>query len=83
MREERQKRRLAAILAAEVVGYGRLMEANEESTLRAIRDRHHDTISPSVLGHHGRIFKDMGEGFLCEFSSCGLSTGCSRIGEVC
>lgn len=69
MREERVKRRLAAIMSAEVVGFSRLMEANAESTLAALRSHRETIVDPAVAGHDGRIFKSMGEGFLAEFAS--------------
>ncbi len=69
MREVRVRRRLAAIMAAEVVGFSRLMEANEEATLAALRQHHEDLIDPAAARHEGRIFKSMGEGFLAEFAS--------------
>ncbi|MEI7599363.1 MAG: adenylate/guanylate cyclase domain-containing protein [Aestuariivirga sp.] len=69
MTGERVKRRLAAIMAAEVVGFSRLMAANEEGTLTALHQHRHDLVDPAVGRHDGRIFKSMGDGFLAEFSS--------------
>ena len=69
MAENSVQRRLAAILAADVVGYSRLMEANEEQTLSTLRQHRHDFFEPAVLKHGGRIFKIMGDGFLVEFGS--------------
>lgn len=69
MNEEQVKRRLAAIMAADVVGYSRLMEANEERTLAALRHHRREFFEPSVAKHSGRIFKEMGDGFLVEFGS--------------
>ena len=66
---ERVRRRLAAIMAAEVVGFSRLMEANDEATLTALRQHRLDLIEPAVARHDGRIFKAMGDGFLAEFAS--------------
>ena len=63
------ERRLVAILAADVVGYSRLMEANEEGTLNALREHRRQLFDPSVTKHGGRIFKMMGDGFLVEFRS--------------
>ena len=62
-------RRLAAILAADVVGYSRLMEANEERTLGALRQHRREFFDPTIAKHGGRIFKVMGDGFLVEFGS--------------
>ena len=63
------KRRLAAILAADVVGYSRLVEADEEGTLAALRLLRTQTIEPLIVHHHGRVVKLMGDGFLVEFAS--------------
>src|SRR5258706_7546086 len=69
MGEEHVQRRLAAILAADVVGYSRLMEANEERTLGALKLHRREFFDPTVAKHEGRIFKVMGDGFLVEFGS--------------
>ncbi len=63
------KRRLAAILAVDVVGYSRLMEADEAGTLAALKSHRKNLIDPEVAGHHGRIVKLMGDGALVEFAS--------------
>jgi TolB-like protein/class 3 adenylate cyclase/Flp pilus assembly protein TadD len=67
--EEQVERRLAAIMAVDVVGYSRLMEANEERTLGALRQHRREFFEPTVAKHGGRIFKVMGDGFLIEFGS--------------
>ena len=69
MSVEHVERRLAAILAADVVGYSRLMGANEEQTLGALREHRREFFDPTVARHGGRIFKMMGDGFLIEFGS--------------
>src|SRR5215510_7580610 len=69
MGDEQVERRLAAILAADVVGYSRLMEANEERTMGALRQHRREFLDPTVAKHRGRIFKVMGDGFLVEFGS--------------
>ncbi len=69
MAEERAQRRLAAILAADVAGYGRLMEADEAGTLAALRERRKDVLAPLLAQHQGRIVKEMGDGVLVEFAS--------------
>jgi class 3 adenylate cyclase len=69
MAEEQVDRRLAAILAADVVGYSRLMEANEERTMGALRQRRREFFDPTVTKPGGRIFKVMGDGFLIGFGS--------------
>ena len=63
------ERRLAAILAADVVGYSRLMGADEAGTLTALRALLKDLIEPTLQRHHGRIVKLMGDGVLAEFAS--------------
>ncbi len=69
MAEERVERRLAAILAADVVGYSRLIRADEEGTLARLKALREDTIEPKIAEHHGRIVKLMGDGMLAEFGS--------------
>ena len=63
------KRRLAAILVADVVGYSRLMQRDEEATLEVLRRRRKQILDPVVRSHKGRIVKVMGDGVLIEFSS--------------
>ena len=63
------ERRLAASLAADVVGYSRLMAADEEGTLARLRAVRAERIDPTVAKHHGRIVKLMGDGALVEFAS--------------
>jgi adenylate cyclase len=67
MAEAPDKRRLAAILAGEVVDYSRLMEDNEADTLAALRSRHRNVVEPIVARHRGRIFKFTFDGVLVEF----------------
>jgi adenylate cyclase len=62
-------RRLAAILAADVAGYSRLMEADEEGTLERLKALRHELLDPKIAEHHGRIVKTTGDGMLVEFSS--------------
>ncbi len=62
-------RRLAAILAADVVGYSRLIRADEEGTLTAFKALRNDLIGPKIAEHRGRIVKLMGDGILAEFGS--------------
>jgi len=69
MVEERAQRRLAAILAADVVGYSRLIGIDEEGTLRTLKRLQDEIIGPKVAEHQGRIFKRMGDGMLAEFPS--------------
>ena len=69
MAEERIQRRLAAILAADVVEYSRLMEADEEVTLARFKTLLKDVVHPKIDEYSGRIFKTTGDGFLAEFPS--------------
>src|SRR5262245_21651330 len=66
---ERVERRLAAILAADVAGYSRLMGADEEGTLAALKAIRRELSDPKVKEHRGRIVKTTGDGLLIEFSS--------------
>ena len=63
------KRRLAAIFAADVVGYSRLIRADEEGTLTTFQALRSDLIDPKIAAHKGRIVKAMGDGLLVEFAS--------------
>ena len=62
-------RRLAAILAADVAGYSRLMGADEEGTHERLKEHLRDLVQPKIREHHGRIVKNTGDGFLAEFAS--------------
>jgi adenylate cyclase len=63
------ERKLAAILAVDVVGYSRLMEADEAATFERLRAHRKELFEPGIEKHHGRIFKQMGDGLLAEFGS--------------
>ena len=63
------ERRLAAILAADVVGYSRLTETDEERTLARLKALRNELFDPRIAEHNGRIFKLMGDGMLVEFAS--------------
>jgi TolB-like protein len=67
--EERVERRLTAILAADVVGYSRLMGADEEGTLAALKAIRRKLVDPRIVEHRGRIVKTTGDGLLVEFAS--------------
>ena len=69
MSEARVERRLAAILAVDVVGWSRLMGADEEGTLAALRAIRRELSDPKIQEHQGRIVKTMGDGLLVEFAS--------------
>jgi adenylate cyclase len=77
MVEERVQRRLAAVLAADVVGYSRLMETDEARTLVALKARRRDVLDPLVARHQGRIFKTTGDGVLVEFASAVNAVQCA------
>src|ERR687891_39552 len=62
-------RRLAAILAADVVGFSSMMEKDEEGTLEQIKNLQREIIEPKVRDHYGRVVKTTGDGFLVEFAS--------------
>jgi adenylate cyclase len=64
-----QTRRLAAILAADVAGYSRLMGEDEEGTLNRLRAIRAEVADPSIAQHRGRIVKTTGDGLLVEFTS--------------
>jgi adenylate cyclase len=77
MAEQRINRKLLAILAADAVGYSRLMEENEEGTLAALK-RHRETVlDPAIAAHHGRIVKLTGDGALAEFGSVVDAVNCA------
>jgi len=71
---ERVDRRLAAVLAADVAGYSRLMGLNEERTLANLKSFRKTLVDPSIAAHRGRIVKTTGDGMLVEFA-------CRRMSE--
>lgn len=77
MAEGRAQRRLAAILAADVVGYSRLMGNDEEGTLAALKSCHRDVIDPKVAEYRGRIVNTPGDAVLIEFASAVDATQCA------
>src|SRR5215472_3483438 len=68
-RRNRAERRLAAILAADVAGYSRLIGVDEEGTLDRLRSIRVEVIDPTIAAHRGRLVKTTGDGFLIEFAS--------------
>ena len=66
---EAVSRQLAAIIAADVSGYSRLMEVDEEGTLARLRSLRRDLIDPKIALHKGRAVKTTGDGMLVEFAS--------------
>src|SRR6202035_793608 len=69
MSERKVERRLAAILAADVVGYSRLVGEDEEGTLERLKVLRRTVADPKIKEHRGRIVRTMGDGLLVEFSS--------------
>ena len=73
----RVERRLAAILAADVAGYSRLMGTDEVGTLNALKEHRRERIDPTIARHNGRIVKTTGDGLLVEFASVVDAVGCA------
>src|SRR5215813_1167149 len=77
MTEAPIQRRLVPILAADVVGYSRLMERDEAGTLAALKARRKEVLRPLVAKYQGRIFKVTGDGVLVEFASAVNAVQCA------
>jgi adenylate cyclase len=77
MAEAHVERRLAAVLAADVAGYSRLMGIDEEGTLAALKAHRHELIDPKIAEHRGRIVKTTGDGALVEFASAVDAARCA------
>ncbi len=77
MPADRAERRLAAILAADMVGYSRLMEADETGTLASLKALRAELIDPEIAAHNGRIVKTTGDGLLAEFASVVDAVACA------
>lgn len=77
MADAKVTRRLAAILAADVVGYSKMMGADEAGTLAALRDIWQAEFDPCIGRHNGRIAKKMGDGALAEFASVVDAVSCA------
>jgi adenylate cyclase len=77
MAEARVERRLAAILAADVAGYSRLMGVDEEGTLATLKNLRKSLIDPKIAEHRGRIVKTTGDGALVEFASAVDAVRCA------
>ena len=69
MAAPRAERRLAAILAADIAGYSRLMQLDEIGTLGRLNAHRKELVEPLITEHRGRVVKLMGDGALCEFAS--------------
>lgn len=76
----RDRRMLAAILAADVVGYSRMMEADEAGTLKRLKDARKTVVEPKVAEYGGRVVKTTGDGIFVVFTSA-VDTG--RPGAYC
>jgi TolB-like protein/class 3 adenylate cyclase/Tfp pilus assembly protein PilF len=76
---ERMQRRLAAVLAADVAGYSRLMGADEVGTLEALKSHRREVVDPAITEHRGRIVKTTGDGLLVEFSSAVDAVTCAMV----
>lgn len=74
---ETKRRRLAAILAADIAGYARLIRADEEGTHRRLQALHKHVIEPAIALHQGRLVRTMGDGLLIEFASAVVSVRCA------
>jgi adenylate cyclase len=74
---ERVQRRLAAVLAADVAGYSRLMGRDEEGTLARLKSSRKTLVDPAIAAHRGRIVKTTGDGVLVEFASAVDATRCA------
>jgi adenylate cyclase len=79
MATARAERRLAAILAADVVGYSSLMERDEDRTLARLKALRRELVQPLIAEHQGRIVKLMGDGALCEFASVVDAVRCAVL----
>src|SRR5579863_5713251 len=77
MSEQSPRRRLAAILAADVVGYSRLMGEDEVGTLEHLKAHRKELFDPKIAEHHGRIVKLIGDGALVEFASVVDAVSCA------
>src|SRR5277367_6708446 len=77
MTDERVNRKLAAILAADVVGYSRLMGADEAGILAALKHHRQSIFDPAVAAHNGRIVKLIGDGTIVEFGSVIDAVNCA------
>src|SRR3954462_858735 len=77
MSEERVERRLAAVLAADVAGYSRLMGRDEEGTLAQLKSHRKTLLDPAIAANRGRIVKTTGDGVLVEFASAVDATRCA------
>ena len=74
---------MAAVLAADVAGYSRLMGADEVGTLATLKALRRKIVDPAIAQHHGRIVKTTGDGMLVEFASAVDAMACARPRPPC
>jgi adenylate cyclase len=79
MAEQNVERRLAAVLAADVVGYSRMMAADEEGTLARLNSCRRELWEPTIAEHRGRVVKRTGDGMLVEFGSAVDAARCAIL----
>src|SRR5215468_4317139 len=77
MEDQHTQRKLAAILAADVAGYSRLMSHDEEGTLRRLKEHVGELVEPRIAAHQGRIVKRTGDGLLVDFASAVEAVRCA------
>ena len=77
MTDNRVERRLAAVLAADVAGYSRLMGQDEEGTLTQLKTFRNTLVDPTITAYRGRIVKTTGDGMLAEFASAVDAVRCA------
>jgi adenylate cyclase len=77
MTSHQMRRKLAAILAADIVGYSRLMGVDEAGTLARLKEHRRDLIDPKNKQYRGRVVKTTGDGFLIEFPSIVDALSCA------
>src|SRR5271170_295549 len=77
-----ETRKIAAILAADVVGFSRLAGADEDRTLARLRALRSDLIDPTIAVHHGRVVKRTGDGLIVEFRSVSMPCAARSICKV-
>src|SRR6476660_7361053 len=82
MASDQTKRKLAAILAADIAGYSRLMGSDEEGTLARLKGLRSALIDPMIAEHRGRIVKTTGDGLLVEFASVVDAVRCAAALQV-
>ena len=73
------ERRLVAVLAADVVGYSRLMGEDEEGTVRSLKEHRQSVLAPEIASHRGRIVNTAGDGLLAEFASVMDAVDCAYV----